>query len=135
MSKYSYVILNVKTLNLGKIEDINGKEIVEGNIYNALHNGNAIYIYRGSKSKKVYIGQTKHFLSRNREHYSGNEEKFNEANFDEVIVIFSVYFNGSALDDVEQPLLLLLLVLFQIILLLCESHNTVFPVPASPLIT
>lgn len=105
MSKYSYVILNVKTLNLGKIEDINGKEIVEGNIYNALHNGNAIYIYRGSKSKKVYIGQTKHFLSRNREHYSGNEEKFNEANFDEVIVIFSVYFNGSALDDVEQQLI------------------------------
>lgn len=105
MSKYSYVILNVKTLNLGKIEDINGKEIVEGNIYNALHNGNVIYIYRGSKSKKVYIGQTKHFLSRNREHYSGNEEKFNEANFDEVIVIFSVYFNGSALDDVEQQLI------------------------------
>lgn len=55
--------------------------------------------------KKVYIGQTKHFLTRNKEHFSGNEKKFNKANFNKVIVLFSAYFNGSALDDVENQLI------------------------------
>ncbi|MGN0103264.1 DNA/RNA helicase domain-containing protein [Bifidobacterium thermacidophilum] len=70
----------------------------------ALANNNAIYVYHGSTSNKVYIGQTKHFIKRNNEHYR-QEEKFKEASFDEVIVIFSQYFNRSALDDVEKQLI------------------------------
>ena len=71
----------------------------------ALKLNNAIYIYRGTKSKKVYIGQTIHFIDRHKQHYNGTEEKFNEADFDEVLIIFSVYFNRSALDDVESQLI------------------------------
>ena len=48
------------------------------------------------------------FLSsadRHKQHYNGTEEKFNTADFNKVIVIFSVHFNRSALDDVESQLI------------------------------
>ncbi len=70
----------------------------------ALRLQNAIYIYRGTKSQKVYIGQTIHFMTRHTQHYGG-EEKFNTAEFNQVMVIFSKYFNRSALDDVESQLI------------------------------
>ena len=65
---------------------------------------------RGNKvenkiTHEVYIGQTIHFIDRHKQHYSGNEEKFNTADFNQVIVIFSKYFNRSALDDVESQLI------------------------------
>lgn len=107
MAKYSYTILDVDSLKSGNILTTGGKEITEGVLYNKLHSADVIYIYRETtgKTKKVYIGQTTHFLNRNKQHYSGNEEKFNQANFSEVMVVFSAYFNGSALDDVEQQLI------------------------------
>lgn len=71
----------------------------------ALERNNAIYIYRGTRSKKVYIGQTIHFIDSHKQHYNGTEEKFTTAGFDKVLVIFSVYFNRSALDDVESQLI------------------------------
>ena len=68
--------------------------------------GYYFYIYRSTKSNKVYIGQSKHFKTRHEQHYNGAEEKFNEANFDQVIVLlFSALFNGSALNDVENQLI------------------------------
>ena len=48
------------------------------------------------------VDQTIHFIDRHKQHYNGTEEKFNTADFDKVIVIFSVHFNRSALDDVES---------------------------------
>ena len=107
MAKYNYTILDVDSLKSGNILTTGGKEITEGVLYNKLHSADVIYIYRETtgKTKKVYIGQTIHFLDRNKQHYSGNEEKFNQANFSEVMVVFSEYFNGSALDDVEQQLI------------------------------
>ena len=44
-----------------------------------------------------------HFIERHKRHYNGTEEKFSTADFNKVIVIFSVYFNRSALDDVGEP--------------------------------
>lgn len=107
MAKYNYTILDVDSLKSDNILTTGGKEITEGDLYDKLHSGYVIYIYRETtgKTKKVYIGQTIHFLDRNKQHYSGNEEKFNQANFSEVMVVFSEYFNGSALDDVEQQLI------------------------------
>ena len=72
---------------------------------NILRNRNVVYIYKGTKSKKIYIGQTIHFTKRNKDHYNGKEEKFNIADFDQVIILTSSYFNGSALDDVESQLI------------------------------
>lgn len=100
MAKYNYIKLGVK-----KSGDLDGLEKLSQTQLNGLYNGDVIYIYRGSKSKKVYIGQTKHFFTRNQEHYVGTEEKFNVANFDNVVILFSEYFNGSALDDVENQLI------------------------------
>lgn len=100
MAKYGYIKLKVeKTGNLLGVSNLRQPE------QNTLQNGNVIYIYRGSKSKKLYIGQTKHFIQRNDQHFSGHEEKFDVAQFDEVIVLYSSIFNGSALDDVENQLI------------------------------
>jgi len=99
MAKYSIVELSVNNGNLVGMDCLNCNE------KKALELNNAIYIYRGTRSKKVYIGQTIHFIERHKQHYNGAEEKFNIADFDKVIVIFSVYFNRSALDDVESQLI------------------------------
>lgn len=99
MAKFNIVELKIKN---GELTNFESKSEAEKK---ALRFQNAIYVYRGAKSKKVYIGQTIHFVDRHKQHYSGSEEKFNTADFNEVIVVFSRYFNRSALDDVESQLI------------------------------
>lgn len=99
MAKFNIIELSIKN---GELIDFDIKSEAEKR---ALKLQNAIYIYRGTKSQKVYIGQTIHFIDRHKQHYSGTEEKFNIADFNQVIVIFSKYFNRSALDDVESQLI------------------------------
>lgn len=99
MAKFNIVELKIKN---GELIDLEEKSESEKK---ALRLQNAIYIYRGTKSQKVYIGQTIHFVDRHKQHYSGSEEKFNTADFNQVIVVFSRYFNRSALDDVESQLI------------------------------
>lgn len=99
MAKYSVIELSIKR---GELLDY---DCLSNNEKKALELNNAIYIYRGTRSKKVYIGQTIHFIERHKQHYNGTEEKFNTADFDKVLVVFSVHFNRSALDDVESQLI------------------------------
>lgn len=99
MAKYNVVELKTKNGGLIDFEEKSEAEKKASRLQNA------IYIYRGTKSQKVYIGQTIHFTDRHKQHYSGSEEKFNTADFNQVIVIFSRYFNRSALDDVESQLI------------------------------
>lgn len=99
MAKYGFIELSIDKQNALKLDGLRESEL------RVLSDSNIIYIYRGSKSKKVYIGQSVNFVSRHKQHYSGQEEKFNEADFNQVIVLFSKYFNGSALDDVESQLI------------------------------
>ena len=99
MAKYSVVRLDINGKDLIGVDKLRDVE------RNALSTQNAIYIYRGTKTQKVYIGQTVHFTERHKQHYDGTEEKFNTAGFNKVIVVFSQFFNGSALDDVESQLI------------------------------
>lgn len=99
MSKYNVIELKIRD---GQLIDFGQKSEAEKN---ALRNQNAIYVYRGTKSQKIYVGQTKNFEKRHKQHYSGVEEKFLNADFDEVIVGFSREFNRSVLDDVESKLI------------------------------
>lgn len=99
MAKYNCITLKVKN---GELEGFDKLRQPEQNI---LTNGDVVYIYKGTKSRKIYIGQTKQFTVRNKQHYNGQEEKFNTADFDQVIILISSYFNGSALDDVESQLI------------------------------
>lgn len=99
MAKYTTVVLKVRNGTLFGVEDMS-TDIQRALKYNA-----AIYVYQGTTSKKVYIGQTVHFMDRHAQHYSGSEEKFNTANFNRVMVVFSRLFNGSSLDDVESQLI------------------------------
>ena len=96
MAKYSIVELAVSNGNLVGVDQLSNNQ------KRALELNNAIYIYRGTRSKKVYIGQTMHFIERHKQHYNGMEEKFSTADFNKVIVIFSVYFNRSAMDTLEE---------------------------------
>lgn len=99
MAKYSVIELKVDHGNLVGMDRLSRDQ------QNALNLNNAIYVYHSSKTNKIYVGQTIHFIERNAQHYDGSEEKFNTAKFDEVIIIFSKYFNRSALDDVESQLI------------------------------
>ncbi|NQN53936.1 DUF2075 domain-containing protein [Streptococcus suis] len=99
MAKYTHFFLEIRGSELIGLEQCSLGQ------HNVLTNGNVIYLYRNRSTKQVYIGQTKHFLTRHKQHYAGQEEKFNQANFDQVLILTSVYFNGSALDDVENQLI------------------------------
>ena len=99
MAKYSTITLKIRGSRLLGLEELSLNE------KKALDHGPVIYIYRGTVSKKVYIGQTIHFLARHSQHYSGKEEKFNTAAFNRVLVVSSRLFNGSSLDDVESQLI------------------------------
>lgn len=99
MAKYNYIQLKIKDRELIDLDDLREPEL------NKLNHGDVVYIYRGSRSKKVYIGQSTKFIARHKQHYSGSEEKFETADFNEVIILFSSLFNGSALNDVESQLI------------------------------
>lgn len=99
MPKYSIVESRVKNGCLVDLED------KDSPIRKKIESKYVIYIYRNSRSKKVYIGQTKQFFERHRQHYSGSEEKFNTAKFDQVLIVASQLFNGTSLDDVESQLI------------------------------
>lgn len=99
MARFSVVRLGVEDRKLVGLETLRDME------RKALFSQNVIYIYKGTKSQKVYIGQSVHFIERHNQHYSNKEEKFDENGFDRVIVVVSRYFNRSALDDVESQLI------------------------------
>ncbi len=99
MAKYTTITLQVRNGRIVGVDDLSS-DLQKALKYNA-----AIYIYQGTSSKKIYVGQTVHFMDRHAQHYSGAEEKFNTAGFNRVIVIFSRLFNGSSLDDVESQLI------------------------------
>ncbi len=99
MAKYNCIELNIRDgelLGLTKLRSIEK---------DALNSKNSVYIYKGTKTQKIYIGQTIHFRERHKQHYSKDKEVFENADFDSVLVIFSKYFNKSALDDVEIQLI------------------------------
>lgn len=99
MAKYGVIELKIEN---GKLTDLEEKREPEKN---KLKHGDVVYIYRSTRRKKFYIGQTIHFLRRHDEHHSGREERFAAADFDQVIVVYSRYFNLSALSDVESQLI------------------------------
>ncbi|WP_253345447.1 DUF2075 domain-containing protein [Staphylococcus equorum] len=99
MGKYDAFELDIKEGQITNLDKLNNKK------KKLIENGNIIYIYLSNKPKKKYIGQTKHFLKRHKQHFNGNEEKFNEANFNKVIILTSQYFHLSALNDVEKQLI------------------------------
>lgn len=101
MAKYGVVNLDLDNHN-----KIINYEFLQQGIKNKLLSGNVIYIYHSDKTGQVYIGQTKHFISRHTQHYSGIEENFIKIKFNKVLVVYSSLFHGSALDDVERQLIM-----------------------------
>lgn len=99
MNNFNYIKLKIDGKNILNEKYLSYEE------RKALDKGDAIYIYRSSSKGKFYVGQTVRFINRHKQHYNGNEEKFNKNNFDEVVVFYSKYFNLSSLNDVEAQLI------------------------------
>ena len=99
MKEYVTLLLEVKG---GKLE---GVETLSKDIKKMLKYNATIYIYRGSRTKKYYIGQTVQFLERHKQHYSGNELKFNVADFNQVMVVYGELIDKNSLDDIESQLI------------------------------
>ena len=83
-----------------------GLEDLKNNQLDLIKQANVIYLYRNAIGDRIYIGKTKHFLTRHNQHYSGGDKKrFKKAKFTQVKILASQFFNGSALDDVEKQLI------------------------------
>lgn len=83
-----------------------GLEDLKNNQLDLIKQANVVYLYRNAIGDRIYIGKTKHFLTRHNQHYSGKEKKrFKKAKFTQVKILASQFFNGSALDDVEKQLI------------------------------
>ncbi|WP_244914280.1 DUF2075 domain-containing protein [Staphylococcus microti] len=99
MASYSCFELEIDKKQILNMDSLNRNQ------RNALDEKNVIYIYKSDKTKKIYIGQTKHFSERHKQHYNGTKKKFNNSEFNKVMILTSKYFNLSALDDVESQLI------------------------------
>lgn len=69
----------------------------------ALEKNNAIYIYLGPKN--VYVGQTKHFFSRHKQHVQESNHRYINGSYTKVIVAFGILINQLSLDDIEKKLI------------------------------
>lgn len=67
-----------------------------------LTQGDSIYIYFGPTHS--YVGQTKHFLERYKQHYKP-QSKFNLRNYRCVVMSFGQLINRLSLDDIESQLI------------------------------
>lgn len=70
----------------------------------ALKHNYAIYIYNGPQN--IYVGQTKHFLSRHKEHVHNDKGSFINGDFKKVIVVFGQLVTKNSLDDIERKLII-----------------------------
>ncbi|WP_223389743.1 DNA/RNA helicase domain-containing protein [Liquorilactobacillus hordei] len=70
-----------------------------------INEGNIIYIYLGKNN--VYIGQTKHFLIRNKQHFDEDDgnNRFKNGEYERVIVAFGSLVTQGSLDDIERKLI------------------------------
>lgn len=69
----------------------------------ALHQNNVIYIYDGPKH--VYVGQTKHFYKRSKQHAANDKGSFIDGGFKKVIAVYGQLVTGDSLDDIESKLI------------------------------
>ena len=99
MARYAVIELSV-----GENGNLNFPEKFSEEERDKLQEGDVVYIYYGTKSKKMYIGQTSRFINRHKEHYS-KDISFPPADFNSVIVLYSQLFNKSSILDVEKQLI------------------------------
>ncbi|MDS3872196.1 DNA/RNA helicase domain-containing protein [Staphylococcus hominis] len=104
MANYGYIKLNINEKGELITEHLDKKRII------VLKNRNVVYIYRSDKlpnrnQRNFYIGMTTNFKQRHKQHFDGKEEKFNNSNFNEVVVFFSQQFDISAILDIEAQLI------------------------------
>lgn len=67
-----------------------------------LERGDSIYIYFGNTHS--YVGQTKHFLERYKEHFTA-QSKFALRNYNCVVMSFGQLITRNSLDDIESQLI------------------------------
>lgn len=71
--------------------------------HQALKHNDVIYIYDGPKH--VYVGQTKHFYKRSKQHAHKDQGSFIDGGFRKVIAVYGQLVTGDSLDDLERKLI------------------------------
>ena len=80
-----------------------GKEKISIRDEAKLTQRNIIYIYKGDSN--IYIGQTKHFYARHKEHCAEQSLQYVDGSYKKVIVAFGSLINQQSLDDIEKQLI------------------------------
>ncbi|QFR70688.1 GIY-YIG nuclease family protein [Companilactobacillus paralimentarius] len=57
------------------------------------------------RAKNVYVGQTKHFFSRHKQHVQESNHRYINGSYTKVIVVFGILINQLSLDDIEKKLI------------------------------
>lgn len=97
LKKYRTILLN---LNEGTIVNNLSKQL------NSMLDSNAVtYIYFNMEKKRVYVGETKCFLSRHKQHLAEVSPKYDYRNFTHCLVIYSRLLNKSSILDLEYLIL------------------------------
>lgn len=79
------------------------KDKISNQDHHKLQHGDIIYIYNGQLH--IYVGQTKHFMIRNREHDEESNHRYINGSYIEVIVNFGKLVDQLSLDDIEKQLI------------------------------
>lgn len=89
-------------LNSGKIKETEDTKLSNRD-KEKLTKGDVIYIYRGKRN--LYIGQTKHFYERHKEHIREENRRYVDGTYTNVILAFGMLINQQSLDDIEKNLI------------------------------
>lgn len=97
-----YILKEFKISNLDEKPIPVANEHIGQKDQQRLEKGDSIYIYFGNSHS--YVGQTKHFLERYKQHFIA-QSKFNIRNYKCVVMSFGQLINKLSLDDIEGQLI------------------------------
>lgn len=92
--------------------EIDSNQITNSDHYSVLNRGNVIYFYEGQKN--IYVGQTKHFFARHKQHIdekndskSKKENKtfYSDGTYTKVFATFGKMITQGSLDDIERQMI------------------------------
>lgn len=100
----TYRLIDLELKVNEKISNRDDLQSVTDTKYNILESSFVTYIYYNLTNKRIYIGETKHFLIRHNQHM--DEKKFKEGEFDNCLIVYNASeFSASHVKDLEYMLI------------------------------
>ncbi|MHA8110834.1 DNA/RNA helicase domain-containing protein [Lactobacillaceae bacterium Melli_B4] len=103
MSRYSFITKEFEIhKGTGQLTPI-PKNSINNDDERIIKDGNIIYVYHGKKN--MYIGQTKNFEYRHKQHVRESNKRYVNGSYMEVMINFGRLINQGSLDDIEKQLI------------------------------